>query len=151
MPELTDQLVVVANALKGILEDAQEDLGLEDVFYGDLDRIPRSPAACIETGEKTRELEGAPRRTLVTMPVYIFVYHNALKAASDDQKEENDLLSEAIETEIHKYPHLGGLVIHGMCTALEPGYEQKQDNIWQVTRITYEATSKVMLPYSDQT
>lgn len=147
---LTDSLVNVADSLIGILDAAKKDLGIKDIWYGDQDRIPRSPAVCIETGEKKRRLKGAPRMTSVELPVYLMVYHGALKAGSEGQRKENDRLAEAIETEIHKNANkdLGDTVIHVMCTALEPGFLRKRDAIWQVTRITVEAESQVLLPYT---
>jgi hypothetical protein len=148
MVDLTDSLVVVAGAVSDILVGVQGTLGIQDIWYGDQDRIPRSPAVCIETGEKTRELNGAPRRTLVSLPIYLLVYHNALEAGANDQRLKNDTLAEAIETELHNHEDLGGLVVHSYCTALEPGYQRKRDALWQVTNITFVATSQVMLPYS---
>lgn len=150
MVDLTDDIVLVAKALQKIIEDNKRALGIKDVFYGDQDRIPRSPGLCVETGETNRELNGAPRRVLVKMTVYLLVYHNALKAGAAGQREENDALAKAVQTEIHKNENkdLGGLIIHGYCTNAEMGYLQKQDSLWQVTRITHESTSQVLLPYS---
>lgn len=145
---LTDSLVTVADAIVAILEAKKVQLGIQDFYYGDQDRLPRSPAICVETGEKIRELNGAPRRTLVTLPVYLLVYHGALKAAAAGQRKENDVLAELIETELHKATNrdLGGIVIHQMVTALEPGYQRKTDGLWQTTQITITATSQVQLP-----
>ena len=145
---LTDSLVEVAEAIGAILEANKTTWGVKDIYYGDQDRIPRNPAICIETGEKTRELNGAPRRTLVTLPVYLLVYHNALTAGAAGQRKANDTLAELIETELHKAENrdLGGIVIHTMCTALEPGYQRKRDALWQTTQITVTATSQVQLP-----
>jgi hypothetical protein len=143
---LTDSLVVVAQAVQAIVVANKTAWGIQDIYYGDQTLIPRSPAVCIETGEKVRELNGAPRRVLVTLPVYLLVYHNALMPSSDTQRHDNDLLAETIEAELHNHKDLGGIVVHCYCTALEAGYQLKSGTLWQTTRITLEATSQVQLP-----
>jgi hypothetical protein len=150
MADLTDDIVLVANALKNILAPSNKPiLGLRDVFYGDQERIPRNPAICIETSDTVRELNGAPRRVAVRMTIYLMVYHNSLKAGAAGQREQNDQLAVDLQTELHKdiNKDLGGLIIHGFCTQAESGWQQKENALWQATRITYEAQSQVMLPY----
>lgn len=146
---LTDDIVLVADALKLIVESTKPTLKIKDVYYGDQERIPRNPSVCLETGETSRELNGAPRRVAVSMTVYLMVYHNALKAGAAGQRRENDMLAKLLQDELHKNEHkdLGGLIVHGFCTRAEAGWQQKSDGLWQATRITYEAQSQVLLPY----
>lgn len=143
---LTDSVVTVAEAVIDILEAKKSALGIQDIYYGDQKRIPRSPAICIETGEKSRELNGAPRRTLVTIPINLLVYHNALEAGAAGQRKTNDTLAESVEATLHDNADLGGIVIHCFCTSLEPGYVSKSGTLWQATNISLTATSQIMLP-----
>jgi hypothetical protein len=145
--ELTNSEVACALYLQDLLETNKVALGVRDVFYGDQVRIPYSPAICVETGRKERALNGAPRRTEITLNVHLLVYHAPIE---DGQvtRLQNDLLDEAIETLIHLEDNrtLGGLVVHGMVVAIEPGYQIKAGSTYRASRIDYQATSQVQLP-----
>ena len=121
---LTDSTLVVAEKVKEYLDAKKTEWGVKDIFWGDQRKIPRNPAICIETGAKSRELQGAPRLTEVIMEVYLIVYHNALEAGTNDQRRKNDLLSEQIEAEINSHEDFDGIVIHAYCTGVEPGYRR---------------------------
>jgi hypothetical protein len=145
MVELTDSLVTVSKYIETMLSTNAVALNLEDVFYGDQQRIPRTPAACVESGEKRRALKGAPRMTLVDITTYIIVYHYKLKSVQEI-REDNDLLAEAIETLVHSDCKLGGYVIDSMVTSVESGYQMKGNSLFRASRLTIEARSQVLLP-----
>jgi hypothetical protein len=145
MVELTDSLVTVSKYIETMLSTNAVALNLEDVFYGDQQRIPRTPAACVESGEKRRTLKGAPRMTLVDITTYIIVYHYKLKSVQEI-REDNDLLAEAIETLVHSDCKLGGYVIDSMVTSVESGYQMKGNSLFRASRLTIEARSQVLLP-----
>jgi hypothetical protein len=145
MVELTDSLVTVSKYIETMLSSNAVALNLEDVFYGDQQRIPRTPAACVESGEKRRALKGAPRMTLVDITTYIIVYHYKLKSVQEI-REDNDLLAEAIETLVHSDCKLGGYVIDSMVTSVESGYQMKGNSLFRASRLTIEARSQVLLP-----
>lgn len=144
---MTDKYHVVALKLKTMLEDAANTLGIKDVFYGDQNNIPRNPAVCIDPGEKRRELNGAPRRTMVTMTNYIIVYHNEVKSMQDVRLGSDDL-GEKIEDLIHTDATLGDLVIDSMVTGIESGYLQRNRALFRASRLTVEARQQVQLPAS---
>ena len=141
----TDSLNSVAKEIQSLLEADQVTLGLADVFYGDQSRIPRTPAACIEPGDKKREYVGAPRRTEVGFTVYVIVYHYSLQSIQETQNE-NDLLAESIETLIHSNVTLNGLVIDSLVSNIELGYQAKGNTMFRASKITIEAKSRVQLP-----
>jgi hypothetical protein len=145
MVELTDSLVTVSKYIETMLSTNAVALNLDDVFYGDQQRIPRTPAACVESGEKRRTLKGAPRMTLVDITTYIIVYHYKLKSVQEI-REDNDLLAEAIETLVHSDCKLGGYVIDSMVTSVESGYQMKGNSLFRASRLTIEARSQVLLP-----
>jgi hypothetical protein len=145
MVELTDSLVTVSKYIETMLSSNAVALNLEDVFYGDQQRIPRTPAACVESGEKRRALKGAPRMTLVDITTYVIVYHYKLKSVQEI-REDNDLLAEAIETLVHSDCKLGGYVIDSMVTSVESGYQMKGNSLFRASRLTIEARSQVLLP-----
>jgi hypothetical protein len=143
----TDKVSVIGQAVFAILTNAAPVLGLQDVFYGDQEKIPRSPTACVETGLKNRELTGVPRRTTNTMQLFIIVYHSRVQ---DNQvtRLESDQFAELVEDELHKSENvtLGGLVSHSMVVSSEYGYARRSNLLWTATRMTYQTTSLVNLP-----
>lgn len=145
MVELTDSMTVVGKYVEGLLRTNQVALALADVFYGDQERIPRTPAACVEPGDKRRSLNGVPRRTLVDITIYIIVYHYRIRDPQDI-REENDLKAEAIETLIHTDCRLGGYVIDSMVTSVESGFQAKGNSLFRASRLTIGARSQVQLP-----
>lgn len=144
---LTESMHAVSKYLEDLLEGKKEEIGLHSVFYGDQDRIPHTPTACIEPGEKRRQLNGAPRRTEVTITVYVLVYHNPV-TSTQTIREENDKVAEAIETEIHKDAYMDGLVVDSMVTMIESGYQMRSNTLFRSSRLTIEARSQVQLPSS---
>lgn len=144
---MTGSLYVLSKWIETQLETNKAALGLQDVFYGDQDRIPRTPAACVEPGEKRRELNGAPRRTMVTFVIYILVYHNPVKTV---EAIRNDLtaLAELIETLIHSDAQMGDNVIDSLVVQLEDGFLQRSNTLFRASRLTVEARQQVQLPSS---
>lgn len=121
-----------------------------DVYYGDQDRIPRTPSVCVEPGNKDRALAGAPNMTQNEFTVYILIYHNR---AQDIQltRRETDQLAYDIELYIHQDLQLknGGStpnVIHGFVTANESGYATKNGTLYRAARLTYHGMNKTSLP-----
>lgn len=144
---LTNNLKPVAEFLETLLETNKVALGLADVWYGDQNRIPRTPAACIDPGEKRRTLNGAPRRTQVDMIVYILVYHNPVTSVETIAKT-TDGLTESIEEKIHLDATMGGLLIDSMVSTVEYGYQTRNNTLYRVSRLTVEGRSQVQLPSS---
>lgn len=144
---LTNNLLPVAQYLENLLETNKAVLGLQDVWYGDQSRIPRTPTACIDPGEKRRTLNGAPRRTLLDLTVYILIYHNPIKNIEVINRD-SDGLAESVEAKIHENAQMGGLVIDSMVTAVEYGYQSRRNTLYRVSRLTVEGRSQVQLPSS---
>jgi len=145
----TDSYVALSNRVKTILETNAVTLGLQDVFYGDQMRIPRTPAACVEPGSKQRELSGLPRRVSNILTCYVLVYLYKLQSA-EDIREADDSLAEAIETFLHADAQLKTAgeptVLDSMVTSIESGYQQKGNSLFRAARITFQATSLTLLP-----
>lgn len=144
---LTDSIYVVGTAVYTLLDSRKVDLGLQDVWYGDQDKTPRTPCVAVETGPKIRTLNGAPRRTQVDMDVYLLVYHEMIRDTQENQRA-SEQLSEAIEAVLHEDPTLGGILIHSMVTLNEPGYATRGGALIRASRMTFSCLSQVLLPYS---
>lgn len=144
---MTTNTVELAEHIQSLLITNLVALSLADAYYGDQVRVPKTPVACVETGTKTNELNGAPRRVMVTMTVYIIVYTSAV-TNQQTQRENDDRMAEAIEEVIHADSTLGGRVIDSMVTAIEFGYAQRGNAIYRSSRLTIEARQQEQLPSS---
>lgn len=149
---LTDSYVTVARYIETLLVNNKTTLGLQDVFYGDQERIPRTPAAVVEPGGKQRTLNGAPRRTQVDITAYVIIYHYNLKNI-ETLREDNDRLAEQIEATIHQDAQMkdgtGNMqVVDSMVTAVESGFQPKGNSLFRASRLTIEARSQAQLPSS---
>lgn len=127
--------------------EAKDDLGANDVFFGDQDRIPRANTICVEPDEKQQELNGVPRRIAVDVRIYVLVYHNEVRSGQANLADSLSL-AEAVEDLVHQDPQLGGLCIHSMVEASKAGYARKQNGLMRATRITLKISSQVQLPQS---
>jgi hypothetical protein len=121
-----------------------------DVYYGDQDMFPHTPSVCVETGDKTRTLEGAPNMTLNEFEIYVLIYHNKVQDNQSTRKE-TDQIAYDIEQLVHQDLQLrnGGLtpnVIHGFIRSHESGYTFKKDTLYRSARLTYYGKNKTSLP-----
>jgi hypothetical protein len=145
MSDLTASLVVISDYLFNLLDVNKEDLGLEAVFYGDQEKFPVTPAACIEPDEKPRELKSAQRMTRVEFNVYVLLYYGKIESPQTNRRD-SDILAERVEALIHSKRSLDGLVIHGMITSLTSGYVVRDGSLLRASRLTYNAQSQELLP-----
>ena len=137
----------IAKYAQDKLNDNRTTLGLDRnaIQYGDVTRLTVTPMVCIETGDKSRELNGAPRRTMVTGTVYLLVYHSAVKNASVN-READDQYAEQLETLMHEDASFGGLVIDSLVSAIEFGYQVRANTVYRASRLTLQARWQEMLP-----
>src|SRR5512139_129945 len=87
MPELTDSAEVFLEKVYDILNTTKPITGLQDVWYGDQDRLPRTPCAAIEPGPKRRQYNGVPRKYQVDLASYILVYSNKVQDSQENERE----------------------------------------------------------------
>lgn len=140
----THKATEIATYMKGILE-GEASLGLEDVYYGDSDYIPRVPTVAIEVGDKTRELAGAQFQTDVTFEVILMVYHARLTDSHEAQLEADQLL-EDIEDFINADRRMGDNVIHGYIKSTEQGLAvRNEEEVMRAARMTWTGQSRQRL------
>jgi len=128
--------------MASLLEDATQ-LGFEDIFYGDQELIPHTPAAAVEPGSMQRQIGGIMPggQTLNTFQVYVFVYHCPIQSPQVTRKE-CDQLAEQVQRIFHTDVTLGGLVTHGFCTNSESGVTVRGGAMLRTHRITWSGISK---------
>lgn len=142
---LIDSLVTFADKVKTILTDNQESLGLHSIYYGDQNKLPGTPIACVEPDLKTNDLAGATRSIEIKFVVQILVY-SSLVDSNEVNRRGADVLAEQIETLLHQDPYLGSTVMHSMVESIQSGYTTKSGTLVRASKIQFAALSKVRLP-----
>jgi hypothetical protein len=117
-----------------------------DIYYGDQVLIPRNPAICVEPGPLKRTLDGAsnPPRMQNDFTVLILVY---IQEINDIQQvnRDRDALLDQVQDVMHADWTLGGLLVFGHCTDIDPGYAIRSGKLVRCGRITYEGMNKSFL------
>jgi len=133
--------------MQQLLEANSNALGIADggIFYGDQERIPVSPAVCVEPNNKASELYGAGRMTQVKLTLFILVYHSEIRNITTNRLE-SDQLAEAICTLVNADATFFGMAIHCYVTDVTSGYSTKANTTMRASRITWEATTQERLP-----
>jgi hypothetical protein len=142
---LTDSLVVMAQYLHDLIAANQVTLGVQDVFYGDQVKIPRTPTVCVESDLKNRTLSGTARKVDLTMTCFILIYGSAV-AEVQSKRKAVDVLAESIEGLIHANSTLGGNFIHSFIPTMQSGLANKSGTQFRSSRLTVQALSQTLLP-----
>lgn len=144
---LTDATTDITWAIYKLLEDNKEALGLRMVFDGDRSLVSETPCISVIASDKTRELVTTGLGTDINFAVTLMLYHKRIQTEEMNEREVQEL-AEAVEDFLHLRANqtLGGLVIFGMITRVEPGYATRTDSVMRTTRMTWEARSRAYLP-----
>lgn len=142
---MTDDFEAITQAMVDFLKTNATALGLvvDDIYYGDMELIARTPTVTVESGPATFTLVGAPRRTDNVFNVYILVYFSKVQDVQVTRKE-CDQKAQLIKKKIDTFPAIGN-VIHGYVRAIEPGYATRGRELLRAARITFEGTSRTQL------
>lgn len=143
MPTLTDNLVLVTQAVVDLLE-ADQSLGLQKVWYGDQDRVPFTPCAAVESGGTESAPPSPTYWTQHELTIYVMVYFAKITSQSE-LKKEADQYGEKVKDAIHRNKNLNGLVVHGNVTAVEPGIARRGGAKLRATRLTVRYISKTII------
>jgi hypothetical protein len=147
----TDDVSVLSEYVFNLLDGRKADIGVIDCWFSDdaSTKLPHTPALTVEPGTKTREYNGAPRRVMNTMDVYIMIYHDKIADVQDNARNAIRR-AEAVEAVLHEDAQLEGLVIDSMVISNEPGTAQRGTggSLMSASRLTFRARSQTLLPYS---
>lgn len=152
MPNPTYHNQDIVQAVYDLLVAAAPSLGIAsnngvyDVYYGDQVNVPRTPAICVEPAAMRRELQGAsnPPRMLNSFNVLIMVYLQELGGIQKLNKDK-DLLLDKIQDALHADYTLGGKVLFGYCSDIDPGYAVRSNVLMRCGKISFTATNKSFL------
>lgn len=143
---LIDSIEEFTAAVHTKLDDNKSYIDVQDVYFGDQERVPRTPCLSVEPGNKSREYNGAPRRFQVTLDTFIMVYVEKIQ----DMAANTRLvlaIAERVEEVLHADSTLGKRVISSFVAESESGYATRDRTLLRAARLTFRATSQKMLPY----
>jgi hypothetical protein len=143
---VTAKLSVVTQAIVDLLVANAVPLGVgtSDIYYGDIEKVPRSPSIAVEPVERPRELAGVSMQVENAFTVYIFVYVLGIDS-SQDLRKSCDVLAESIEDVLHTNKKLSGLLIQSWVTNFESGYAVRGGVLLKCVRLTWNGVSKTMI------
>ena len=141
---MDSNLSVIVQYIVDKFEANKTALGVKDVFYGDQNRIPNIPSITVEGGDKDRSYTQTGLQTVVNLPVFIYIYHSGIRDLQITKKA-CDELAEAVEALLHTDVNLGGLVVNGLVTSMEPGFANRGKEIFVVHRLTWQGIAKVRI------
>jgi hypothetical protein len=147
MSDLTNSTVTICDYWKKKIEQNLEELELSAVYYGDQERIAKSPALCIEPDTKASELRAAGRQVMPNWTIYFLLYSADVKNAQWNRRE-SDRLAELLEAFLNADPQMGGLVVHCWVSESLSGYDRKMGSLMYTNRLTFRANSRFQLPMS---
>ncbi len=154
----TDKTTVVAIYIRDQLRANAASLGLVagQIIYGEQNNIPGGVSVVVDSGTKSRNLEGSAAiqvapgrfsggRTRNRMLVTITVY-NSQYGDEESKRLEVDQIAEGIEHFLHQDTTLGGNIIHGFVETWNPGTTIKGGSMFRVCQMIYSGQSKTTLP-----
>jgi hypothetical protein len=141
----SDRLDVITLAVFDAVVAKKTDLSLQDVWFGEQNKIPRCPAVCVIGDTKTREARGAPRLVTNTFRVRCDLY---VVKVGDVQDLHADALSLAddLEEVLHEDLTFGGIVIGSLVGSSEQGVVDRSGTNYRTARLTLELENRSMLP-----
>lgn len=147
---LTDSTLVLANRFFDILDQNKAIVGLEDVWFGDQQLIPKTPTLCVEPGIKRRDLQGVPDMTRMTIDTNFLIYHSPVRETQTARRECIDVAEQVERFLNENYLRLESaegnqLIIHGFVTLFDPGYAYKLGTLHSSVLMTWTSQVKVSL------
>jgi hypothetical protein len=149
---VTDSSLVIAERFYQIAHSVKYQLGFMDVWYGDQNLIPQTPALVVEPGTKRRELSAAQDHTSNQIDTYFLIYHSPV-SEMQNARRETIAVAEALERYLHRN-HLrlfdaavpaNQLTIHGHNVELDPGYQFKGNTLYNAVQMTWRSITKTWL------
>ena len=131
---------VVTQRVFDILTENADELTLKGVYYGYQQLIPTFPAISIESGAKARGGAGT-HRFEIRFSVLMMLEHGQIQSTEINKKESEEL-SELVEQKLHEDFTLGGLVLFGYVTGIDPGVRFRESEMIRATKLTWEAISR---------
>lgn len=141
----SDRLDVVTNAVYQTVLTNKTPLGLQDVWFGEQNKIPRLPAVCVMGDTRQREDRGAPRLVTNTFSVRCDLY--VVKVEPTESMHQQVLtLADDLEVVLHADLTFDGVVLGSLVRSSEIGIADKSGTRYHTARLTLELVNRTMLP-----
>lgn len=130
--------------------DNGNSLGINDLIYGDQDRIAQDRTVCIESGDTTSPLAGVPSMVQRQHECFILCYY-ARYDNEELRKYDAEQFANGIEDYLNQNLTLAlpdgsdPIVTHGWVVSNSPGYTYKQNSLIKASRLTWNGISKTRL------
>jgi len=141
---------VITEEIRDVLETAHVSGDLKVVYYGDQERIPRTPAAAVMSGPRTRDFNQTGIQYEIMFDTHILVYHGLIQDLATLTKTSEELV-ETLEATMHltanrKLPDSGDpRIVHGYISSVEPGFAQRGKALFVVHRMTHTSRSRQVI------
>ena len=145
---LTDANSVVTQALVDLLKGDWDTLGTpskKDIYYGDQPLYPRFPSLAVESQPQNRNLNQTGLQQRIQFTMSIMALTGGLKGM-EERRKSADEFAERVVTRLHTDRTLGGIVIHGHATSVEPGFVTRGGSLLVAHLITWEGISNYTMP-----
>jgi hypothetical protein len=131
---------VITQRIVDVLTESADELTLKGVFYGFQQLIPEFPAISVESGRKFRG-GSSTHRFEIRFSVLMMLEHGKIQSTEINKKESEEL-SELVEAKLHEDLTLGGLVIFGYVSGIDPGVRLRESEMIRATRLTWDGLSR---------
>lgn len=141
----TSSLETFVATIQNLIVTNQVSLGIQDVWYGEQRKIPRTPTIEIIPGQKVRSLAGAPRRVANAFECFIMIQAGMVQDTQLNLHLAGQL-AESVEAVIHADPTLGGICINCLVVRTEFGVAERSSTEYRAARLTVQGESRTLLP-----
>lgn len=151
----TQYTTVLALAIFDKIILNKDNLGFDEVLFGDQSLIQSASVCVITAGPKITQLAGVSGpggRVMRNMTVFINVYRqvivDSLNSQAGSEAEERlavEQTAEAVENLIHQDVTVGGLIIHGFVVQMDPGDTLYPNSMFRTVRLTFIGKTKLNL------
>lgn len=136
IPEMVQKIL-------NLISDNAAALGLQGVYYGDEDLIPKFPAVSVQGGRKNRTI-ATTRQFEVALTVQINIYFGKVQSSEINTKETEEL-AEAIEDLLHTNKTMDGSVVFGYVSRTDPGTARAPNGVMiKTSRMFWEGRAREM-------
>ncbi len=137
---LATTLAEVTDAIRDVLDAAKVELGLDEVYYGPQDLMPTFPSVYVRSGPLDRTIH-ATHQWALDLNVIIDLFYGTIQSGEINQYEAEQK-ADQIATKLHEDDYLGGKVIFGFVTRIEPVTVRRNDVMIRTIRITWTGDSR---------
>lgn len=146
-PEITNEPTNVVDYQYNLVKENLQALELHDVWYGEHRLVPRTPAVTVYPGPMRSKLVGIPFRTEQNIIIYHTVFNSMVTGnASESPERECNRIAQNLADLLHRNSKMGGWVIQGFVTQMNPGFTVNNGRLMVACRLTWEGLTRVNLP-----